>query len=315
VNGRDRGGTPRVAATAVGALIAIAGAVFVGVSLARDWSETRAALTGMPLASLAGSFAFALLSVVIFGLCWQRALALFGLRPGTRDALAWFLVGQLGKYVPGGVWSVVGPSELAVGRGAQRSRAYGAMLFTIGAIYLAALLMAGTAIVFRPVDAREWGLSHGLLLLVPVGALLVHPRILRWGLRLAQRWTGRDLGAHIPSWRSSMLLVVQALPAWAFIGASTWLLAFPLATDASLLDITAAAALAWTAGLLVVPAPGGLGVREAVFVVAVGSIPVGVAAVVALLSRLVFVVADAFAALVMTPTLRHASTLEGPDRS
>lgn len=313
MNSRHLGGRSRTAATVIGTVIAISGAVFVGVSLARDWSETRALLTGMPLASLAGSFVFALLSVIIFALCWQRALALFGLRPRSRDALAWFFVGQLGKYVPGGVWSVVGPSELAVGRSGQRTRAYGAMLFTTGAIYLAALLLAAITVLIRPVDAREWMPYHGLVLLVPVGLLLLHPRILRWGLRLAERWAGRELSAHMPSWQSSLLLVGQALPAWVFIGISTWLLAIPLATDASLIDITTAAALAWAAGLLVVPAPGGLGVREAVFVVAVGSIPVGVAAAVALMSRLVFVVADAFAALVMTPTLRRTSQ-GGPGR-
>jgi glycosyltransferase 2 family protein len=315
VTGRDRGRTPRAAATAIGAVIAIAGAVFVGVSLARDWPETRDVLAGMPLTFVAGAIVFALLGVILFGLCWHRALALFGLRTRRRDALAWFFVGQLGKYVPGGVWSVVGPSELAVGRGAERSRTYGAMLFTTGAIYLAALLTVGIALAFGPSNAREWAPAHGLLVLVPAGVLLLHPRILRWGLRFGERWTGRDLGAHVPRWRTSLLLVGQVLPAWVFIGISTWLLAIPLTADASVVDITAAAALAWTAGLLVVPAPGGLGVREAVFIVAVGSIPMGVAAAVALLSRLVFVAADALVALAMTPTLRDASTLGGPDGS
>jgi uncharacterized membrane protein YbhN (UPF0104 family) len=78
------------------------------------------------------------------------------------------------------------------------------------------------------------------------------------------------------------------------IGAATWLVAAALdpgAPDA--LNIVFATVLSWVVGFLVVPAPGGIGVREAVFVAAATSLSSpGVAAAVAVVARVVFIMVD-----------------------
>ena len=65
--------------------------------------------------------------------------------------LSWFFTGQLGKYVPGGIWPVVGQAELAGRGGADRRSSYlatvSSMAFTLlAAITVAAITRGGVAL-------------------------------------------------------------------------------------------------------------------------------------------------------------------------
>ena len=76
---------------------------------------------------------------------WTDVLELLGAHVGRWRVIGWYYVGELGKYLPGGVWPVLGRGELARTRrgGPQRRlRQRGPVLATL---YLAAAL---TALVF-----------------------------------------------------------------------------------------------------------------------------------------------------------------------
>jgi uncharacterized membrane protein YbhN (UPF0104 family) len=75
------------------------------------------------------------------------------------------------------------------------------------------------------------------------------------------------------------------------IAAANELLARSLGFDGSPVRIGVAAIAAWVAGTVAVGVPGGAGVREAVFVTVAG-LPKADAALLAILSRLVFVGVD-----------------------
>jgi uncharacterized membrane protein YbhN (UPF0104 family) len=74
--------------------------------------------------------------------------------------------------------------------------------------------------------------------------------------------------------------------------ATTFLLTRALGYDASVLTTCYATLVSWLVGFVFVPAPGGIGVREACFV-ALSDLGHGEATTVALLARLCFVGADA----------------------
>ena len=78
--------------------------------------------------------------------------------------------------------------------------------------------------------------------------------------------------------------------------------------------IAFAAVLSWIAGFLAVPVPGGVGVREAVFVAAAGLDP-GVGAAVALVTRAVFMAVDAAGALGAAAWLAHREAGTDPSGS
>ena len=115
--------------------------------------------------------------------------------------------------------------------------------------------------------------------------------------RLAERLFGSGARATVPPWRTSVALVARHALPWLAIGIATWLVALAFAPDAPVVTVVFAGILSWVVGFVVVFAPGGIGVREAAFMaVAAVAMPIGVAATVAIVSRLVFVAADAIGA-------------------
>ena len=76
--------------------------------------------------------------------------------------------------------------------------------------------------------------------------------------------------------------------------------------QAPLLEVGTAAVLSWVVGFVLVPVPGGVGVREAAFVAAAGSLDPGIAAAVALAARALFVLVDAAGAVIGSVALRRS---------
>ena len=278
--------------TLLGFVLAGLGAAFVVWSLADEWDRVLEATTGARPLWLGAGFVFGMAGMVGLGLGWRRALGLLGLPCSRRDALHWYFVGQLGKYVPGGVWAVVGSAELAAGEGASRARAYGAMLLALGCGYLAGVLAVAGLLPFQIGLLQGLPIVGFLLALIPLGVLAVHPAVLGRVLEFTRRVSRRPVQLEVPPWGSSLRLVGWHLPAWLGLGLATWCVARALEGPAPVVNIMLAGILAWVVGFLVVPAPGGLGVREAVFTVAATSLSSGMAAAVAVVARVLFVLVD-----------------------
>jgi uncharacterized membrane protein YbhN (UPF0104 family) len=98
--------------------------------------------------------------------------------------------------------------------------------------------------------------------------------------------------------------VARYVPSWLAIGGATWAVARALDPSAGVLEVGTAAVLSWLVGFVLVPVPGGVGVREAAFVAAAGSLDPGIAAAVAVGARAIFVVVDAAGALIGSVVMR-----------
>ncbi|MFP4555107.1 MAG: lysylphosphatidylglycerol synthase domain-containing protein [Actinomycetota bacterium] len=277
----------------IGIAIGLLGLVFVIIRLARDWDVVTDALAAArwPLVFLA--LVVVIAGMTIIGLNWHSMLRdAGGPSAPQRASLHQYFVGQLGKYVPGGVWPIVGRAEMAHRGGASRTAAYGSTLLSLGSTYLASLMTAATfmAIVGLRGGGSSWAVW--LVLVVPIGLLLLHPQVVSRVVSLVSRVFGRTLDLPIASWQRSVTIVVLHLPAWLAISAATYLVSQALGGGASFDRIGVATCVAWFLGFVVIGLPGGLGVREAVFVALTTPMDPAIAAAVALVSRVVFVVVD-----------------------
>lgn len=293
-----------------GAAVGVVCAGFVGARLASQWADVREAVAdasyGWILAALAGAAAG--MSWIAVG--WRRALALSGDVPGRRHVVAWYFAGEVGKYVPGGVWPVVGRGELARRGGIGRGRAYPSVGLSLAALYLAGLAVAAVLV---PLDLAEQAESPAVLAplaLLPLGLGALHPRLLGWGRDHLVRLTGRGADVVVPPWGATVRLVVGYVPAWLCIWAATWCCARALMPDPPVLRIGIATTLSWAAGFAAVPVPAGAGVREAVFLAASG-LPAGLGATIAVGSRLVFLLVDVAGAVLTGPWHRRRSLDSG----
>jgi glycosyltransferase 2 family protein len=298
-----------------GLVIAVLGVAFVVRALIITWPEVRAAVAGANPAPLIAALALGSGAMLLIGLGWLRCLAALGTRAPVREALHWYYLGQLGKYVPGGIWSVMGRAEMARGGGVPASVGYSSTMLSLAVTYLAAILVASIALATG--GAGQGGRYWPVLVLLPLGIAALHPRVVESALRVARRVLRRELPITVPSWGVSLGLLMWHVPAWLAIAGATWLVAASL--NASAPDVQAilfATVVSWVVGFLVVAAPGGIGVREAVFVATATVLESsGVAAAVALVARVIFILVDLIGAAVATSVARSrtkAVTLSGP---
>jgi uncharacterized membrane protein YbhN (UPF0104 family) len=253
-----------------GIQIAVAGVVAIMVwrALARNWDEFRALHV-----SLAPKPGWIALSVMVVFLTyaiqiesWRRVLAGWSQRLAYGRAARIWLVANLGRYIPGKVWSVAGLIVLAQRAGVD-GWAAGASAFAIQALGLGTAVAVVAAA--TPTAESPLRLAAAAMVAVATIGFLAWERGARWLARLADRG-GREGG--VPFRPLPLTAVAEGaaltLASWLTYGLAFWLLARGLGLQGSLPLSTAAGvfALGYILGLLAVFAPGGVGVRELVFI-------------------------------------------------
>lgn len=293
----------RLAPVIVGTGLMVVCIAFVVRTIANDWSQVNDTLRHSSGPWMAASFILGALGMIAVAFVWADALRIVGGRISRSHALSWYFTGEIGKYIPGGIWAVVGRGEIASRNGVPRNQAYPSIALSLIGLYLAAALAAAMILPFDLANQAHSGPALFLLLLVPIGLVLLHPKVLE-AVRLGvSQVTKRPIDVVIPTWRQSVTLVFRYLPAWIGITGATWCVAQALpGVDTPVLRIALATLLSWTVGFLT-PTPGGAGVREAVFI-AVSGLAAGPAVAVAIASRLVFVLVDVIGAVAGVPGSR-----------
>jgi glycosyltransferase 2 family protein len=203
---------------------------------------------------------------------WRVLLADLGWPLSLHTSALVFFVSQLGKYVPGGIWQFVAVMSLAAEHDVPRQVSLLASTVLAVVTLLAALVVAAVTLPALSHDvATVW---WPLLLALPVVAVIVHPRVVNASVAAALRWTGRGQLERPLSTRAVLGSLGWTLASFAVLGVGPWALLVDLGHGGvrSYLVATGAFALAWAAGLIVVFAPAGAGVREGVLVLALGAV-------------------------------------------
>jgi glycosyltransferase 2 family protein len=297
-----------------GIVIGLAGLGFVAVRVGRDRDDIGDAMAAAdPIWMIAAAIS-GLAAMTLLGVNWLVIVRAGGAAAPLRRGLAWFFVGQLGKYVPGGIWPIVGQAELAHRDRTPRSIAYWSTALSMVATLLGAAVVAAIAGLVAPAGSRLVPAVVAAGCLVTLGALAVRP--LRSRLhRAVDRLTPRELRLPPAGWFTG--IVARYLPVWVLFAGMTVGCVAALGADLHtelVVTVIYAACLSWIAGFVIVGLPGGLGVREAVLI-SLLSAPLGsgVAVSAALLSRVVSIGVDLIGAAVAAPVARFAPPLDHDD--
>jgi len=228
-------------------------------SIARNWAAFQSVHVTLDpkIGWLAASVAVVFLTYAIQIESWRRMLRGWDQRlPYTSAARAWTL-SNLGRYIPGKVWSVAGLVVLAERAGVRRSAA------AVSAFAMQAVVL-GTGVVlvaFATPHAASPVLLGGAVL-----AARVLIGVLPW--RRTAQWLGTlaDATTPLPPLPISAILSSSGLMlvSWVTFGVAFWMRLRGLISTASV-PIPAAMgmfALGYVMGLIAVIAPGGLGVRD-----------------------------------------------------
>lgn len=248
-----------------------------------------------------------LLSLLINGVAWGVILRWLGLRPDWAAVVELHVATNLRKFLPGGIWHLASRVQRLRSEGAPLAAPLSTTMALV-AVLLDPLVAAVAALALVPLGGWQGGL--GLVALLPLALLL--PRWLDPLLARLERRRARDLGLEeelaqegAPEGRSSWLrgypwaplLAELAFVLLRFAGFCCCIRAFDLPLGSEVSVWLAGFALAWTAGLVVPGAPGGLGVFEAVLLLRMGlTLPEAPLLAVALSYRLIVTLTDLLAA-------------------
>lgn len=275
----------------VGLLVALGAVAFCVKTLVDEWSTIGPSIADASPSWIMLALALGALSMTGLGVLWWRCLALFGERRTAGTAISWYYGGELGKYLPGGIWPVVGRGELAYRGGIGRSVGYTTTLISYGTMCVGAGLVCGVLAPVAAADGRGLGWGWALLALVPIGLIVVHPAVFGRLLALGRRLTNGRLTLESRPWPDMLRLIAWSVPAWVFLGGTSAAVTHALGYQGEVPRIAFAAVAAWIIGFLAVPVPAGAGLREVVFI-ALSGLPTAQATAVAATARVLLIVVD-----------------------
>jgi len=228
-------------------------------------------------------------------LSWQVLLDDLGKPIGVRRGAQIFLVGQLGKYLPGSVWAYILQIELGHKAGLERTRVFAATVFSVVVGVVAALFAGSLAIPRLVAGDPRLGWLPWLYLVLPAALVMIYPPVLTAIVRFGFRVLRRPRPDHPVTPRAVLASVVAALGTYVFFGLHLWLLADTREglTISPLTLCIGTMAIAMLAGLAFFMLPSGVGARELVIVVALTPVVgVGRATAYAAVSRAMFTLAE-----------------------
>ncbi|MFC7491594.1 MULTISPECIES: lysylphosphatidylglycerol synthase domain-containing protein [unclassified Knoellia] len=284
--------------------IVVAVLVLAGVVVAvwRNWGEVSAHLRDVPMTTLVGAFVVGLLAPIFSLLGWRVLLADLGTRLALPAGASVFFVGQLGKYLPGSVWSVVAQADLGSRLGVPRRRMGIVGLLSILLSVLTGAIVGVPALPLLLARSGElpsvWWFAPALVLL-----LLLWPRLLNRGIAHTLRILRREPLEHELTAPAIALTTLWFVLAWLSAGLSVLVLAHSLSPDTPVRDLVVTSicgfALASAIGMFSIIVPAGVGVRDGVLALLLGALmPLPAAFAIVVISRFFSVVADVVVAAV-----------------
>lgn len=287
------------------------------VVLVDQWDEVSDAIARIGAGRALLSLGAGMLAVVLSSEQQRALLAAWGHPQDRRPWARVFLSSQLGKYLPGTGWAYVAQMEFSKERGIGRGVSLVVIVtgagLSVGAAAALAVLVAGSATEVVPPWLLWTATTLGLL---GCAAVLVRPTLLgivTAVLRGLPRMSGLP-GA--PAAGPTRAALGYTAASWLAFGVHLWAITGPLGLTGwrGFVIATGGFAVAWVCGFLVVVAPAGVGIREAVLVAVLGP-AIGAAGALAagVASRFLIVVGEVLlAVLALALDRRSPRAVEAP---
>jgi len=214
-------------------------------------------------------------SQLLLSTAWRQLLMWCGQRDArSRECHAVYGQTQIAKYVPGNIFHFAGRHVLGHRRGFSHLALAGASVYEILGLLFVGTMIAGIGIVafdlYGVSLSVEQSIVFGAMALgLLVGINLVAPRVARYrGIKLPARSIRQVIKGMATT---HGLYAAFFFHAGILLVAIVYAVAGPIDSTEAGLVITVFA-VAWTAGFITPGAPGGIGVREAVFVMLLGGL-------------------------------------------
>ncbi|MGN7224189.1 lysylphosphatidylglycerol synthase transmembrane domain-containing protein [Curtobacterium flaccumfaciens] len=274
----------------VAAVVALA---FLVWSIARQWDAIARDFARLDAGTIVLGVAATIVALVANMLSWRAMMSASGFRVRLAAASSIFFVGQLGKYIPGGVWSIAAQAELGRAHGLQRTGSAVAALASMLVSMVTAAVVGIVAVLLA--SSTGFATFWWLIPLIVVGLVCLTPPVLGRLIAVAFRVLRRPAQDTTLTWTGTVMSLVWSLVMWLAYGVQATLVLRVFGADSPTLFPVAvgAYAVAWLVGFVVVIAPAGIGPREGILVLLLGSVAGGSAPLaLAVISRVFMTIGD-----------------------
>lgn len=258
------------AAKVVGLAVGLLIIWFMVKDIIKNWSDIVPYLANMNVPLF-------LLSVVIYGIAflftgynWTYLLWKMEEGPGRREYLNAHMVSALARYIPGGIWSIVGKAYLCNQKGVTKK----ATTVSIILEYVFQIVSSGLFFVlllpFLLKAGTEWYILV-LILLAMIVILAILPWCINLGIRILSKIMKKDCG-EIDLKRSFVYqILLRYMAAWVVTGIGLIVLvsAFSKIDLLQGLYLALSYPVSWVVGFLS-PSPNGMGIREGILKLLLG---------------------------------------------
>jgi uncharacterized membrane protein YbhN (UPF0104 family) len=266
---------------------------FAGWALLKNWRDVGDALTELPPWAAVLAFIPGYMAMVSALLVWRELMHDLGQPLTFAQSARIFYPSQLGKYVPGSVWSIATQIELSREHNIPKRTNV-----TTGVLAIAISITSGLSLAAVTLSLTGGAALHRywwILLVIPLFLAILHPRVLSYSINLVLRLVRREPLPRTPSWAGLGRVAALQIMVWVVLGLQAWILmvGFGAPVWKSLPIAIGGYSLAYALGQLAVGMPAGAGVRDAALTLALATV-VGAATalVVALLSRVIMTIVD-----------------------
>ena len=279
-------------------LVVVVIAFFLGRNLYTNWNQLISYPWDLNYAFLGCSLLLMITCGLLVATGWNLILRVMGKHVPHPQTLRIFFLSELGKYIPGKIWTVMGRMVLAEKEGVPK-------IVTAASIgtQLIIQVISGLSIVLLTLpywqEKEVPGRMYYIFALLPLGLLCLHPRvfnpILSWVLKKFKKVSFKPELKY----GQILLLVLYWILLWGIKGMGTYMLIQAVyhqhLPPHALINTVGLVALSWVVGTLSFIAPAGLGVTEVIMVYLLGSllsIDIGLATAIALFNRVWGVTAE-----------------------
>jgi len=243
---------------------------FLGKMVWDHWNQVKEASFAFEIFPLLLSTLLFAFSYFIQIWAWYLITVKLKIALSPSDTLKSWFYSQLGKYLPGKVWLLLGRFYFYESKGKSKKTISVALYFEMMTMIAAAGLIFLAALIFyREIGLfYSWKQSGWLVLLSLLGFAFLHPRVLQKILNwILVQFKKEPISLSI-SYFDILWILLVCIVSWLVGGVGFYLFVdavYPVAPQ-YILFLTGALAISSTLGLIAIFAPSGLGVREGALV-------------------------------------------------
>lgn len=261
---------------------------FIGRVIYREWDKFSEYNWTPNLLWLISSIILSFILYILVAYGWTLILGMIGVKLGWRKGISIYLLSIFGRYIPGGIWTMLGRLYLCRLEGIPDSRSSMSILLEQAyPIVSAGIVFAGSLLLWD--DAGSVSRVLPLIILLPLFIIFLHPKpFLKVMNPLLARFGKGPVNISL-SFSNMLFLGVYYSFYWLIAGTAFYFFirAFYPLEIYYIFILSGIYAISFVAGFLAFFMPAGLGVREGSLTLLLSLfIPMPVAIGVSLLSRL-----------------------------